>query len=354
MELNPAAINMNPAIIRSVEAMFTTLYERSAMPQIAGLVAAADRRTLSIPTGLTVTVGRMVLFFPPCSLDLNLAGNWDSVATDYTVAANRAGKDFFLYATLSGRLILSANSTAPIGYSSGTYRLIGGFHCECLSVGTISGHPLSGFLTGDTLPNSLWDLIFRSPGLQQGMVYSPYTNLWGMIYLQSGTGPSTSSVFGGTITDTRNWMDCGDDLAAVGLRMYSDAEFQIDSEGSNQMTNISGSADPVTTGGHVDTAGRRMISGIGCEDCCGAMYQWLSDQSYQNDSSTYNGAFGWYTLPGSKGSIYRQGASGDVKLLAGGHWNSGSLCGSRSRYANFYRWTTYSSLGSRGCARRQG
>jgi hypothetical protein len=54
-------------------------------------------------------------------------------------------------------------------------------------------------------------------------------------------------------------------------------------EGSNQKTNILGSADPVTTGPHIDTAGRRMISNIGLEDGCGVMNQWLSDQSYRFD-----------------------------------------------------------------------
>ena len=30
-------------------------------------------------------------------------------------------------------------------------------------------------------------------------------------------------------------------------------------------------------GGHVDTAGRRMISFIGCEECCGYLTQWLDE-----------------------------------------------------------------------------
>jgi hypothetical protein len=97
-----------------------------------------------------------------------------------------------------------------------------------------------------------------------------------------------------------------------------------------------------------------MISGIGCEDCCGAMYQWLADQSYQNDSSAYVGTFSYYDLPGNKGSIYKQGGTGDVKLHAGGAWYDGTICGSRYRHADCYRWYAYSAIGSRGCARRQG
>ena len=87
------------------------------------------------------------------------------------------------------------------------------------------------------------------------MVYCAKLDLWVDIYLQSGTGASTASVPGATITDTRIWNDHVDDLAAVGKVLLDDSEFQIVAEGSNQKTNIAGSADPVTTGGHRDTAG---------------------------------------------------------------------------------------------------
>jgi hypothetical protein len=104
------------------------------------------------------------------------------------------------------------------------------------------------------------------------------------IYLASGTGAATVSVNGGTISDTRTHFDFMDDGHAVGKRLLSDDEFASIAAGSNEQTNISGSADPVTTGGHSDTAARRMISNIGCEDCCGAMYQWLSDVTYRYDA----------------------------------------------------------------------
>ena len=44
--------------------------------------------------------------------------------------------------------------------------------------------------------------------------------------------------------------------------------------GTPQKTNISGSADPNTTGGHVDTNGVRIVSNSGIEDLCGVMWQW--------------------------------------------------------------------------------
>ena len=352
MELNGAVLNMNPAIVRSVEAMFPTLYQRETRWGVAGSSVAADRRTVSIPKGMTAAVGSLVIYYPPQSLDLNVAASWDSVATDYTVAANRAGKDFCLYATVTGKIVLSANATVPTGYTAGQVRKIGGLHCECLAVGTIAGHPLTGYLAGDIVPASVWDLSHRSPGLQAGMAYVDPLDEWWMIYLQSGTGTTTVSAFGGTITDTRIWNDHADDMAAVGLVLPSDIGFQVAAEGSNQKTNITGSADPATTGGHIDTAGRRMISNYGLEDCCGVMWQWLADQSYRNDDASYLGTWSYYALPGNKGSIYRQGGAGDVKLLAGGTWYNGTSCGSRSRSAYYYRWYAVTSLGARGCARR--
>lgn len=322
-------------------------FERgSTKPTVVDYLTAAGRRSLLLPQ-YAVLVGQVVIILRAQSIDLDITANWD--ASTYATAANRAGKDFYIYALSNGATILSANATVPTGWTSDNSRRIGGFHCECLSVGTISGHTLTGFLTGDILPASIWDLKFQPSCSPAGMVYSSQADIWVDIYLQSGTGATTASVNGATITDTRTWMDHVDDLAKVGKRLLNDAEFQVTSDGSNQLTNIFGSADPVTTGGHIDTASRRMISHLGIEDMCGAMYQWLSDQGYQNDAA-YAGTFAWYTLPGSKGSIYRQGATGDVKLRAGGAWSSGPACGSRCRTADSVRWNAFSGLGARGCA----
>jgi hypothetical protein len=286
----------------------------------------------------------------------------------------QAGKDYCIYRTPSREVIASLNTTYPDGYDEKT-RKIGGLHTLCADAGIISGHPLSGYVAGNLLPFSTWCLNHR-PHLNcspAGMFFEPLLNLWVDLYLMSGTGVNSASAYGAAITDTRSWLDFGDDLAAVGKRFLLDHEFQIAARLSNEQTNIAGSADPVTAGGHVDTAGRRMISYGGGEDFCGAMWQWLGDQSYRFDGAanhthqvTVSGdpetvtsgnqsgdvapVWGWYSLPGSKGQLNKQGSYGDVKLLAGGAWSRGSSCGSRCRYANDYRWDANSGLGARGCA----
>ena len=324
-------------------------YQRSEQFDIVEAGTTTGRRSILTPQVLGLVIDAIPLTFAQMSIDLNQPSNWDSISPDYTVAANRAGKDFCIYAVASG-LIVSANATVPSGYTSTNSRKVGGFHCLCVNVGAISGHPLTGFLAGDILPASIWDLSHRPVSFPAGMVYSAAADIWVDIYLQSGTGASTASAYSGTITDTRDWMDFVDDLGAVSKRLLTDPEFQLIASGSNEETNITGSADPVTTGGHVDTAGRRMISAIGCEDCCGALWQWLQDQSYQYST----GGFAFYDLPGAKGSLYMQSTVGDVKLLAGGTWPDGSYCGARSRAAHRSRWNTIANIGSRGCARRQG
>lgn len=276
-----------------------------------------------------------------------------STASDIDTGSIDNGKDYYVYACDNSGVLafkISLNSTYPSGFTADNSRKIGGFHTLCVNVGTISGHTLTGYVANDILPESIWDLKHRTVnGVNVGMVYSKGMHNWVDIYLTSGTGANTTSVYGGTISDTRNWMDFVDDGAAVYKRLLTDAEFQVIAAGSNEETNIFGSGDPNTTGGHVDTASRRMISNIGCEDCCGAMWQWLLDQSWRLDGADLAACkvWAWQNLAGAKGSLYKEGTYGDVKLRAGGRWTDGADCGSRGRYAGNYRWAAGSYVGAR-------
>lgn len=318
-----------------------------------GSGAAADRRTLVSPNRISININDEGYYLnAQIELDLNDADSWDTqTPTDYTQAANRGGVDIYIYAcrptcTRTPIILLSASSTFPSGYTADNSRKIGGFHGLCVAVGAIGGHTLTGYLAGDILPASVWNLRHRPISSPEGMVFDEAINKWVDIYLASGTGATTASIYNATITDNRDWLDFVDDGHAVNKRLITDEEFQSLAAGSNEETNIFGSGDPGTTGGHSDTAGRRMISNIGCEDCCGALDQWLQTPSVKLDDGTVGE---YYNLPGAKGSFYTYGnnSKGNIQLLAGGEWFSGADCGSRCRTALNWRWKTSTLIGGR-------
>jgi len=353
---------------------------------------AVTRRTLLSPDYMTVNINNYGYVLPyAVSFDLNTADSWDTiVGTNYTVAANRAGKNFYVYACqpISGCvpvILISAATTFPSGYTATNSRKIAQFHCECANVGTIAGHALTGYLAGDILPRSIQDLKHRPKvGFIGGVVWGGptdfdslnYAPIWKAIYMASGTGVNVASVFGAAASTTRDWNSFVSDFGLIGCRMMKDAEFQVLCTGIEEEVNIAGSANPTTTGGHVSTTGRRMISNIGSEDDAGVWWQWLDEQSYQfagaanhthqvivsgdpqtvttgNPSGDVAPTWGWYNLPGAAGSLYKQGTYGDIKLLAGGAWNHAADAGSRARSASNSRWSASSALGGRFSASPQ-
>ena len=458
---------------------------------IPGLAANVQTRVILSFSAVAADRDAIISIGLNATRDFGAANIW---IDDIKTTSVEAGKDYHVYACdNAGSLVfkVSKASTYPAGFAAATSRKIGGFHTLALAVGTISAHTLTTYDTADINPYSIWDLKHRPRSAPAGMVFSPRTGKWADIYLVSGTGASSLSVNGGTISDTRDWNDFVDDAGMVNKRLPTDSENQCFCTGCNEETNIIASADPVTTGPHIDTAGRRIISNIGCEDIVGVLYQWLQDQSYRytpdgtsnaasqtcavthvaspggnslymkygSDGDAYlccnmatdavdkfitfgtaykliikhdanantglqvyfdddgtapnrllvnntlnggkdsyimaNNADFWlpvihnasasttgvavsyddatderleatlpgavnatldlscgtglnfYDLLGTKGSFYRQGGHGDVKLLAGGYWNFNLYCGSRARRADISRWTAYSTLGAR-------
>lgn len=347
-------------------------YERSRMWKNKGSDSAANRRTLVSPDQLGVNIDGQGYFLPAAvELDLNVAASWDTqTPTDYAVAANRAGKDFYIYACQpeSGSvpiLKISAAATFPSGYDANSSRKIGGFHCECVDVGTISGHPLTGYLAGDIIPRSIQDLKHRPygrflPGFAWGgptdfdsLNYAP---LWASIYPLSGTGATIASVFGAAATVSRNFYDFADDLKNIGARMMTDWEFAQLHSGTPEETNIYGSANPTTVGGHVDTASRRIVSNIGLEDMSGVWWTWLQDRQSYIAGADYAAAivFSYEDISGTRGSHYGQGTyQAQAAVVAGGAWGGAAYCGSRARAAYSRRSAASSSVGCRAVAEPQ-
>ena len=270
--------------------------------------------------------------------------------------ANLAGKDVYIYACepTSGTepiFVLSLNSTVPTGYTANNSRKIGGFHCLCKDVGVIEGHTLSGYVTGDILPATRWDLLHRPKGDSEGLAYNEVSECWLSIYQLSWDGTKLVSVYNGVIADgtsTKKWHGETfiEQLMNQKMRLPWRHEFQMAAKGSNEGTSIKNAADPNTTGGHVDSNNRRMISNIGLEDCCGCSWQWAMDLGFAGGSrwndSVYNSSVDSQRYGQSYGTLYR--------LLLGACWLYGSYCGSRSVDCNFGSSYVDSNCSARGAS----
>ena len=215
----------------------------------------------------------------------------------------KSGRDYVIGADLSLRDAVDVDTD---------FGAVGGFHTLCTDVGEIPGHPLSRFQAGDPLPSSLWNLNHRAKGGNNaGMVYEPTMDVWVDIYLFS-------------YSDRKIRHETVDDYQGIALKMIkrlpAHEEFSSLAEGSNELTYIKDSQYVSIAGGHVDTLGRRMISNIGCEDCAGLVWQWLSSMDP---------------------------ADPQYRLLAGGGRGCAAACGSRYRRAGDARWAASAGLGAR-------
>lgn len=271
---------------------------------------------------------------------------------------NLAGKDVYIYAckpqdisSTEPIFVLSLNSTVPTGYTASSSRKIGGFHCLCADVGTIDGHTLSGYVTGDILPASIWDLLHRPKGDSEGLAYDEVSECWLSIYQLSWDGTKLVSVYNGVIADgtsTKKWHGEAfiEQLMNQKMRLPWRHEFQMAAKGSNEGTSIKNAADPNTTGGHVDSNNRRMISNIGLEDCCGCSWQWAMDLGFAGGSawndSVYNSSVDSQRYGQSYGTLYR--------LLLGARWDHGANCGSRSVHCKYGSSYVYSHCSARGAS----
>ena len=271
-----------------------------------------------------------------------------SAATDYSVYITPIDDGF--------DFVVSKNSTYPKGFTADTAYKIGGFHTLCVAVTSANApaipsntflssttHPAIGYNAGEIIPNSIWCLTHRPTSNPSGMVYVNLLDKWVDIYLQSGTLKATASVYGASTTDSRQPILHQLDMVCVGKKMPTDHDFFVFAEGSNQKTAIKGAADAVTTGGHVDTAGKRMISAYFIEDCCGFLWQWL-------DEVSPHGGSGW---AGYGSNAEERGGSYGMPyvLLAGGGWLHSSSCGSWSRFCNATRSDVNARSGCRGVSR---
>lgn len=291
----------------------------------------------------------------PCSIRLNVDGvnrfliNLEKVEIEPAAildegSALNAGVDYYLYLVPDGdgvKIVCSLNASFPVGYTEANTRKIGGFHTLCVNAGALTRNIASGYYAGNIIPNSIWCLGFRPFGSTVGAVYIDEIDQWGHIYLQSGTGANTTSVYNATITDTRYPQAHIQDLAEIGYYLPTDNEFTVMAWGTTNQVNIRGSADPVTTGGHFFTNNDRIISTYFLEDMCGVLWQWLN-------STSASGGSNWTIINNPAGASFYGSC---YVLLAGSSWSGGAACGWGCRAAGDGRGALLASCSARGLSR---
>ena len=336
-------------------------YHRSSLMSVSNNV-------LTTPSNLLININNQGFIGGSVAINLNTGANWDTTSpTNYATQANRAGKDFYVYLvqTSDGTLkfLLSANATVPTGYTADNSRKIGGFHCLCVNVGSISGHTLTGLTAGEVLPLSIWDLQHRPISEPEGMVWVEGIGKWVDIYLNSWdtTNSKLVSKYKGTIADGSSdpkWHGekFPEYYGLIGKHLPMRDDFIVFAKGSNEKTIIDGGTDPVTAGGHSDTASRRMVSNYGIEDCCGALTQWTSDiEAIDSFLTSSYSASNW-----SEASIYNSSvdpqkygsAYGNLRRIrVGGNWTTDASWGSRSMDWHDFPIYAASSFGARGVSK---
>ena len=386
-ELEPAGA-LAPANLMAVEQgdgelKKVTLAELEAFSQRSGAVyskktpflIASDKQKLTIKAGTKLTINsptyqRAFIAETDTSLSFTALLDTGNIVN---------GKDYYLFLcpTSSGtEFLFSLTKTNPAGYASADVTLVGGFHTLCANAGTgmtyemggiIMQHPLNGYLAGDILPQSVWCLNHGPFSDPEGMVYIPTMDVWVDIYLQSGSGFNTKSVYQGAITRSRQYVNFVEDQLCVNKALLNDEEFAAAMMGSNEKTAVAGADEASATtngaGGRSDTAGRRMISIYGVEEGCGSLWQWLATTSAAGVGGSIHGqtamtpAYGWlevtqtsygvYVQAGNKGSFW--GLCG--ALHAGGDYSLSNHNGSRARHATRSRAYAALSIGGRGRSR---
>lgn len=140
----------------------------------------SDRRRLTIAKNTFIkldveSTAQTLWYINPSDLELEAESLLDEGATF------QAGKAYNIFlvpnaSNTAAELKISLNSTAPAGYTPGDTRRIGGFHTLCVDAGNITwhaNHPLSGFVAGDILPQSVWTLYHRPYASPNNCIYIP-------------------------------------------------------------------------------------------------------------------------------------------------------------------------------------
>lgn len=263
------------------------------------------------------------------------------------------GKDHYVYICDPGDGMsdevykISLNATYPAGYTATTSRKIGGFH-----YGKIRTSETISAVTEGIVPNSVWTILWRPQSDPEGMVYIG-GGTWADIYLASiGSDGLLHSVYNAapvTGTEGLNWYSFQHLFRKSGKRMGSYSDWIKCSEGSPE--GLDGSNDQAwsaTTneGRHNTGLIAKATSLVGCRDCVGNVWEWVTDLCLDPTAATW----GWQSDNSGVGfgDMYLPSATALHALVCGGNWDIGVRGGSRAVVAGDAPWLVAVALGSRG------
>ena len=285
----------------------------------------SDRRRLTITKNTFIkldveSTAQTLWYINPSDLELEAESLLDEGATF------QAGKAYNIFlvpnaSNTAAELKISLNSTAPAGYTPGDTRRIGGFHTLCVDAGNITwhaNHPLSGFIAGDILPQSVWTLYHRPYASPNNCIYIPCgIPFWRTIYDHAGTLATTSFEYGGTVTRNRTFYGNMQDMMHAGYILPTYEQAAISGYGCEPLKVIMGKSEAASTqaGGHINESSHRIISIYGAEDCCGVTWKILTIGAV--------GGGGW----GTDSSVGVHQYSSVNVLRVGGPWRDSGNAG---------------------------
>jgi len=247
------------------------------------------------------------------------------------------GSDYNIYISGDGVILLSLNDATPANS-----RKIGGFH---FGVNRRSTTAPSDIFIG-IVPRSIWTILHRPKCDPAGMVYLS-GGVWVDIYISSDNGADGfASKHNESPMIEITWYASSSRLLAVGKRMLTYHEWVQAAAGSPPGTG-SGNQNAWTASTDRAPTGfvANAVSSIGCRDCVGNVWEWLSDIV-----ASGIGTPAWHTpsYGADQGQFWINNPSDFRALLAGGSYFNGALVGSRSACVIYSPWEDHISFGVRG------
>lgn len=290
--------------------------------------------------------------------------NQDVNITTLDTGSFQFGKDYYVYlcddGSANGLLLISANSTAPSGYTASNSRKIGGFH-----YGRKRNSIIPSDITNNVVvPNSVWDICHTPRCSPEGMAYIG-AGTWVDIYLVSvnesitfsagsgsplvsGTGKSTYNSIPLTGTEDLNGYNFIELAYRSGKRLLTYAEWLRAAYGSpqgNNTDNVNAWTATSNTQRQVTGYVERAISLLNVIDCVGNVWEWLDEFSIRQDTTSW----GWRNPMSGQGvgQLCLPHDYGLPQFVCGGPWDSGAYCGARAVSLSSYPWSVSPLIGSR-------